>query len=83
MDLKETFIEKNTKRLLKQILKKQILKQTFGFKTLYYPPQIPELEPFGKDLCKLINLIRFRTNVNIFQKQLSRDIRKSENQRVC
>ena len=82
MDLKETFIEKNTKRLLKQILKKQILKQTFGFK-IYYPPQIPDLEPFGKDLCKLINLIRFRANVNIFQKQLSRDIRKSENQRVC
>ena len=83
MDLKETFTEKNTKRLLEQILKKQILKQTFGFKTSYYQPQIPELEPFGKDLCKLINLIRFRTNVNIFQKQLSRDIRKSENQRVC
>ena len=51
-------------------------KETFGFKTSYYPPQILELEPFEKDLCNLVNLIKFRTNMNSFQKQLNQAIRK-------
>ena len=51
-------------------------KETFGFKTSYYPLQIPELELLEKDLCKLVNLIKFRTNMSNFQKQLNKDIRK-------
>ena len=51
-------------------------KETFRFKTSYYQPQIPELEPFEKDLCNLVNLIKFRTNMNSFQKQLNKDVRK-------
>ena len=51
-------------------------KETFGFKTSYYPLQIPELELLEKDLCKLVNLIKFRTNTSNFQKQLNKDIRK-------
>ena len=45
-------------------------KETLGFKTSYYSPQVPELEPFEKDFCKLVNLIKFRTNMNSFQIQL-------------
>ena len=39
--------------------------ETFKFKT-YYQPQIPELEPFEKNLCNLVNLIKFRANMNSF-----------------
>ena len=51
-------------------------KETFGFKTSYYPPQILELEPFEKDLCNLVNLIKFRTNMNSFKNQLNKALRK-------
>ena len=51
-------------------------KETFGFKTSYYSPQIPELELFEKDLSNLVNLIKCRTNINSFQKQLNKGIRK-------
>ena len=51
-------------------------KETFGFKTLYYPLLIPDLELCEKDLCNLVNLIKFRTNMNSFQKQINKDIRK-------
>ena len=51
-------------------------KETFGFKTSQYPLQIPELERFEKGLCNLVNLIKFRTNMNSFQIQLTHDIRK-------
>ena len=50
-------------------------KKTFGFK-IYYPPLIPKLEPFEKDLCNLVNLIKFRTNMDSFQQQINKDIRK-------
>ena len=40
-------------------------KETFGFKT-YYQLQIPELELFEKNLCNLVNLIKFRINMNSF-----------------
>ena len=51
-------------------------KETFGFKTSYYPTQIPELEPFEKDICNVVNLIKFRTNINSLKKRLNKDIRK-------
>ena len=51
-------------------------KETFGFKTSYYPSQISELEPFEKDLCNLVNLIKFRTNMSSLPKQLNKDIIK-------
>ena len=50
-------------------------KETFGFKTSYYPTQIPELELSEKYLCNLVNLIKFRANMNSFQKQLNKNIR--------
>ena len=53
-----------------------VKKETFGFKTSYHPSQIQELEPFEKDLCNLVSLMKFKTNVNIFQKQLNKYIRK-------
>ena len=53
-------------------------KETFGFKTSYYLPQIPVLQPFENELCNLVNLIKFRTNMNSFQKQLNKNIRKTK-----
>ena len=41
-------------------------KEAFGFK-IYYPLGVPKLEPFEKDLCNLVNLIKFRTNMNSFK----------------
>ena len=41
-------------------------KETFGFKTSYCPLQVSEIEPFKNDLCNLVNLINFRTNINSF-----------------
>ena len=51
-------------------------KETLGFKTSYYPLLIPELEPFEKDLCNLVNLIKFRTNMSSSQKQINKHVRK-------
>ena len=50
-------------------------KETCGFKASYYPSLILEIEPFETDLCNLVNLIKFRTNMNSFQKQINKDIR--------
>ena len=58
-------------------------KKTFGFKTSYFPPQIPELDLFEKDLSNLVNLIKFRTNINSFRKQLNKGIRKIRESTFC
>ena len=50
-------------------------KGTSGFKASYYPSLILEIEPFETDLCNLVNLIKFRTDMNSFQKQINKDIR--------
>ena len=42
-------------------------KKHLNLKHQDYLPLIPELEPFEKDLCNLVNLIKFRTNMNSFQ----------------
>ena len=52
------------------------IKETCGFKTSHYPSHIQQLEPFEKDICNLVNLIKITTNVRSFQKQLNKDIRK-------
>ena len=53
-----------------------VKKETFGFKTLYYPPHVQKLEPFEKYLCNFDNLTKFGTKLNSFRKQLNKDIRK-------
>ena len=41
-------------------------KEAFGFK-ICYPPGIPKLELLEKGLCNLVNLLKFRANMNSFK----------------
>ena len=51
-------------------------KETYGFKTTHYPPQSADLEPFEKDVLNIVNVIKFKQNMNSFQKQLKNDLKE-------
>ena len=51
-------------------------KETFGFKTTHYPLQSADLEPFVKDVLNIVNVIKFKQNMNSFQKQLKNDLKE-------
>ena len=48
------------------------MQQTYGLKTLNYPPKIKEMALFERDLWDLVNKIKFSSN---FQNQLKQDIK--------
>ena len=49
-------------------------KETFGFKSRFYPPQSADLESFEKDVLDIIKSIEFKETTDEFQKKLKADI---------
>ena len=50
--------------------------RSFGFKSIYKPRSVPELNPFFVDLWKLVRSIEQRPVTNVFQKDLLQKIKE-------
>ena len=52
------------------------IKETFGFKSKKCPSPCSDLVPFEKDLSEMVTSLKFRHVKHLFQRELSKDIRK-------
>ena len=50
-------------------------KKTFGFRTMKYPPPLPELTKFEDDLMTMVRNIEFRSVKNVLQERMQADIK--------
>ena len=55
---------------------KEVVLETFGFKTTMAPPAAPELKEFESDLCDLLKNIKYVTRQNDFQQKMKSDLDK-------
>ena len=51
-------------------------KETYGFKTTHSPPKSADMESFEKGVLNIFDVIRFKQNMNSFQKQLKNDLKE-------